>query len=81
MEEEKERRSAKMQGDDSSGTATPLKFQSAPTPAAIQMTTRPEKTDGKAWNTRALPLRLGSDAIAAASAGVLVAPIITIIDR
>jgi hypothetical protein len=37
--------------------------------------------DSKAWNTRNLGLRIGTDALAAASAGVLVAPIITIIDR
>jgi hypothetical protein len=40
-----------------------------------------EKKDGRAWNTRNLGLRIGTDALAAASAGVLVAPIITIIDR
>ena len=33
------------------------------------------------WNTRDLPLRVGSDAIAAAASGGLVAPLITIIDR
>lgn len=37
--------------------------------------------EAKAWNTRNLGLRIGTDALAAASAGVLVAPIITIIDR
>ncbi|KAJ9669787.1 hypothetical protein H2201_000172 [Coniosporium apollinis] len=35
----------------------------------------------KTWNTRNLGLRLGADFAAAASAGVLVAPIITAIDR
>jgi hypothetical protein len=35
----------------------------------------------KAWDTRNLGWRIGADAAAAASAGVLVAPIITIIDR
>jgi hypothetical protein len=43
--------------------------------------TRIEEAKGKTWNTRGLHLRLGADAVAAASAGVLVAPIITIIDR
>ncbi|TID20516.1 hypothetical protein E2P81_ATG05153 [Venturia nashicola] len=38
-------------------------------------------TQPKGWNTRHLGLRIGTDALAAASAGVLVAPIITIIDR
>ncbi|KAI9839179.1 MAG: hypothetical protein M1819_003172 [Sarea resinae] len=35
----------------------------------------------RSWNTRNLGLRLGSDVAAAASAGALVAPIITVIDR
>jgi len=35
----------------------------------------------KAWNTRALGWRVGADFASAASAGVLVAPIITTIDR
>lgn len=33
------------------------------------------------WNTKNLGLRLGSDVAGAASAAVLVAPLITIIDR
>ena len=33
------------------------------------------------WNTQDLPLRLSGDAVAAAAAGGLVAPWITIIDR
>lgn len=33
------------------------------------------------WNTKNLPFRLGADLISAASAAVLVAPIISIIDR
>jgi len=33
------------------------------------------------WNTRALEWRVGADLASAASAGVLVAPIISIIDR
>ncbi len=46
----------------------------------IEPTTKAD--DGsKAWNTRNLGLRLGADFAAAASAGVLVAPIITGIDR
>lgn len=35
----------------------------------------------KTWNTRHLGWRIGADAISAASAGVLVAPIINVIDR
>jgi hypothetical protein len=33
------------------------------------------------WNTKNLGLRLGSDAVSAASAGALVAPLISVIDR
>ncbi len=33
------------------------------------------------WNTKNLGLRLGADLISAASAAVLVAPVISIIDR
>lgn len=40
----------------------------------------PTTTDAK-WNTNKLGLRLGSDALAAASAGALVAPVITMIDK
>ncbi|KAF2113385.1 hypothetical protein BDV96DRAFT_578939 [Lophiotrema nucula] len=40
-----------------------------------------EKVDGKGWNTSKLGLRIGADFVAAASAGVLVAPVITMIDR
>lgn len=35
----------------------------------------------RTWNTKNLGLRLAADGAAAASAGVLVAPIITIIDK
>jgi hypothetical protein len=35
----------------------------------------------RAWNTRALGSRVTADATSAACAGVLVAPIITVIDR
>ena len=42
---------------------------------------RVEDVKTRAWNTRNLPARVGTDLIAAASAGFLVAPIITIIDR
>lgn len=46
----------------------------------------PEKVEGmqapkKAWNTKNLGLRLASDAISAASAAALVAPVVSIIDR
>jgi hypothetical protein len=37
--------------------------------------------DARTYNTRKLGLRLSADAAAAAAAGVLVAPVITVIDR
>jgi len=52
-----------------------------PTPAAIPGIKTVEEKGTKAWNTRNLGWRIGADAIAAGSAGLLVAPIITIIDR
>lgn len=69
-----------MPGEDTRVAASPLKLQATAT-SPIPATSRAEKDVGKAWNTKGLPWRLGADATAAASAGVLVAPIITIIDR
>jgi hypothetical protein len=46
---------------------------------AVAMSTPEVKT--RAWDTRKIGWRIGADVAAAASAGVLVAPIITIIDR
>jgi hypothetical protein len=40
-----------------------------------------DASGSKTWNTHKLGLRVGADALAAASAGVLVAPIITMIDK
>jgi hypothetical protein len=40
-----------------------------------------KEKEARAWNTRNLGWRVGTDVVAAASAGVLVAPVITIIDR
>jgi len=40
-----------------------------------------EETASSRWNTKNLALRLGTDFISAASAAVMVAPIISIIDR
>lgn len=66
------------------GEATPSQAEAlawkAPVPKAIPGRSASE-SQAKAWNTRNLGLRIGTDALAAASAGVLVAPIITIIDR
>jgi len=54
-----------------------------PPPAAIVTMDKPAAGDKPAtkWNTKNLALRLGADAVSAASAAVLVAPIISIIDR
>ena len=51
-------------------------------PSAITSKMEPiGKSTAPSWNTRNLGLRLGADFTAAAAAGSLVAPIITIIDR
>lgn len=47
----------------------------------LQSETPSRTTEQKQRNTKNLPWRLGADVAAAASAGALVAPIITIIDR
>lgn len=66
------------------GDATPSQAEAlawkAPVAKAIPGMNVSE-TQAKAWNTRNLGMRIGTDAFSAASAGVLVAPIITIIDR
>lgn len=49
-----------------------------PVPIAAPKTPNMDKSQ---WNTKKLGLRLGADALSAASAAVLVAPIISIIDR
>ncbi|KZM22978.1 uncharacterized protein EKO05_0011195 [Ascochyta rabiei] len=49
------------------------------TPGPPATTTTPDASP--AWNTNRLGLRLGSDALAAGAAGVLVAPVITMIDK
>ena len=60
---------------------------SAATPRALPspvIATEPKigsHTTSKKWNTKNLGLRLGADFLGAASAAVLVAPIISIIDR
>jgi hypothetical protein len=53
----------------------------APAGSTISGMAGVEEKTARTWNTRNLGLRVGTDLIAAASAGVLVAPIITIIDR
>jgi len=51
-------------------------------PSAIASKMEPiGKSTASSWNARNLGLRLGADFTAAAAAGALVAPIITIIDR
>jgi len=42
---------------------------------------RPERSESKSWNMSKLGLRIGADVIAAGSASVLVAPVITMIDK
>lgn len=62
-----------------------------PTPAPLPSTmsrpgpeqqARPPATQPRPrWNTEQLGLRIGADALSAACAGILVAPIVTMIDR
>ena len=54
-----------------------------PTPAMAAHTASSAMQDGetKTWNTQKLGLRMGADAVAAGAAGVLVAPVITMIDK
>jgi hypothetical protein len=40
-----------------------------------------EHVETKRWNTSKLGLRIGADAVSAGTAGILVAPIITMIDK
>ena len=54
-------------------------FRSAAAVATPQAAMAKSKTTQ--WNTKNLGLRLGADLVSAASAAVLVAPIISIIDR
>jgi hypothetical protein len=51
------------------------------TAASATMGSKVGASEDRAWNTKNLALRLGADFISAASAAVLVAPIISIIDR
>ncbi len=62
--------------------ATAAVHPAVPAPPAVTMdpTTAGDKPATK-WNTENLALRLGADAVSAASAAVMVAPIISIIDR
>jgi len=43
--------------------------------------TKPDPDPGRQWNTHNIGLRLLSDFVAAASAGVVIAPIVTLIDK
>jgi hypothetical protein len=53
---------------------------SLPTPSITAKSATPEERV-RSWNTQKLGLRVGVDALAAGAAGVLVAPIITMIDK
>lgn len=57
----------------------PAHLAAAASAASEPMAGSREKTSK--WNTKNLGLRLGADLVSAASAAVLVAPIISIIDR
>ncbi|KAK4171400.1 hypothetical protein QBC36DRAFT_391143 [Triangularia setosa] len=65
-------------------TATPTATATAIMDAKTSTTTSavpPSSEQTTKWNTKNLPFRLGADLISAASAAVLVAPIISVIDR
>lgn len=49
--------------------------------AALWKPSMAKEAETKSWNTSKLGLRIGADALAASAAGVLVAPIITMIDK
>jgi hypothetical protein len=53
---------------------------SLPTPSITAKRAAPEEP-ARPWNTHKLGLRVGVDALAAGAAGVLVAPVITMIDK
>lgn len=53
----------------------------SPATSTVQTEEGTGKTKNKSWNTRNLGLRIAADGAAAATAGVLVAPLITMIDR
>ncbi|KAK4126449.1 hypothetical protein N657DRAFT_643234 [Parathielavia appendiculata] len=61
----------------------PSQLATAASPRGIPMPTHPNSSSSTSmkWNTKNLAFRLGADFISAASAAVLVAPIISIIDR
>ncbi|KAH6685950.1 hypothetical protein F5X68DRAFT_17778 [Plectosphaerella plurivora] len=62
-------------------TSNPLvAAMKAPIPQPIPSPRLPEPAE-KTWNTKNLGLRLGADALSAACAGTMVAPIVTMIDR
>lgn len=63
------------------GWVSPTKVQMPLATAKAVEPVQDTTMKAKAWDTRNLGWRIGADATAAASAGVLVAPIITIIDR
>ena len=50
-------------------------------PPTLQSALGVDLEDSSKYNTKNLGLRLGADAAAAASAGLLVAPLITMIDK
>jgi len=62
--------------------AKPLGLPSTTTTTTIQRAEPPMVPDRSTrWNTKNLGLRLASDAASAASAAIIIAPIITVIDQ
>ncbi|OCT51097.1 hypothetical protein CLCR_09352 [Cladophialophora carrionii] len=73
----KEKRASSTISNDSPAASLPEAHIHIPSLAKVM---RESKKDVH-WNTADLGMRLGADFISAASAAVLVAPIITVIDR
>ncbi|KAF2714278.1 hypothetical protein K504DRAFT_369954 [Pleomassaria siparia CBS 279.74] len=63
----------------SAAEALPLHTPKLPT--NLPKPSVPQDIDARSWNTSKLGLRIGADALAASAAGVLVAPIIMMIDK
>ncbi|KAK5624557.1 hypothetical protein RRF57_000274 [Xylaria bambusicola] len=61
-------------------TSLPLEAKPIPIPTKQQAVGMPSKVSDQ-WNTRNLGLRLGADALSAACAASMIAPLISIIDR
>lgn len=81
MERGREEPRASPSPSSNAAAAVPVKVGSwIPPPISVNIDS-PLKASKPAWNTHRMGARLGADLTAAACAGVLVAPVITIIDR